>query len=120
STWSCRCGRCAGPGREDLRSSIAVSGHRDLPRAKALDPAITDLPSGQVTTDQGVHVQPGMTLLQPAHDPPESEPIQVGERRLGNPVLKVGAPTPQRRVQPAQQASESAMRCPAGQTADLV
>jgi hypothetical protein len=60
-----------------------------------------------------------MAFLQPADDPPEGEVIDIGEGPLGYPVLEVGAPAPDRRVEPTQEVRERAMSVPAGQQSDL-
>jgi len=44
--------------------------------------------------------------------------VDVGEGPLGYPVLKVGAPAPDRRVEPTQKVCECAMGVPAGQDFD--
>ena len=80
-----------------------------LPAAVELDPFGAYFPSGKMTPDEGAHVQFGVTFLQPAHDPPKREVIEVGEEAFGYPVLKVGAPAPQHRVQPAQQVCQRLM-----------
>jgi hypothetical protein len=53
-----------------------------------------------------VHVQSEVTLLQPAHDAPEREVIDIAEGAFGHPVTEVGAPALQHRVQSAQQVCE--------------
>jgi hypothetical protein len=81
-----------------------------LPASVELDPFGAEFPSGSMAPDEGAHVQPGVTFPQPANDPPEREVIEVGEETLGYPVLKVGAPAPKYRVQPAQQVCQCSMR----------
>ena len=76
---TCLCRGCWSPWCGDLRSSIPVARYRVLPAAIELDPFGAYFPTGNMTPDEGAHVQFGVTFLQPAHDPPEGEVIEIGE-----------------------------------------
>ena len=66
-----------------------------------------------------MHVQPDVSLPEPADDPPEGEVIDVVEGPGRHAVTEVVAPAPQYRVQPAQQVFERSMLCSAGQQSGL-
>src|SRR5699024_8115817 len=104
----------------DAGSSVAVAGHWDLPGAEELDPLGADLPPGQMPTHEGAHVQLGVSLLQPADNPPEGEAVDIAEEVFDDAVLEVGAPSSQRRGKAAEQVGECSMGCPAGQRPHLV
>lgn len=112
---------CARPGCGDTCSAIPVAGHGDLLASEELDSVVADLPGWQVATHQGAHPQFRVSLLQPAHDSPEGEVIDVAaEEVFHDTVLEVCAPPGQHRVESAQQVSECSMGCPMGQCPHLV
>ncbi len=96
---------------------VALDGDRVGP--EHLDPSVADPPSGEVAADQGVHVQSDVSLLQPADDPPEGEVVDVVEGPRRDAVTEVVAPSPQRRVQPAEQVGERSMFRSASERSDL-
>jgi hypothetical protein len=97
-----------------------VAHHGDLFGAEHLDVLGADLPTGKEAPDQGVHVQPDVSIAQPAHDPPEGVVIEVAEGARGHAVAEVVAPAPQHRVEPAQQVCERSVFRSAGQGPHLV
>ena len=99
-----------GPWCGDSWSFVAVALYRDAPDSEELDPTVAYLPAGQVATYQGVHVEFGVSFLQPADDPPEREVVDIAEGMFDDPVLEVHAPATQHRVETAQQVSQGSMQ----------
>ena len=66
-----------------------------------------------------MHAQPEVPFLQPADDPPEGEEVDVAEGAFAHPVTEVVAPSPQHRVQPAEQVCKRSMLRSASQRPHL-
>src|SRR5690606_35120976 len=100
STWSCRWAgmrRCwTRPWGRDLGAPVAVALDGERIGSEHVDPSGTDVPSGQVAPDQGVHVQPEVSFAEPPDHPPEGEVIEVAEGPRGHSVTEVCAPASQR------------------------
>jgi hypothetical protein len=86
-----------------------VAHHGDLFGAEHLDVLGADLPTGKEAPDQGVHVQPDVSIAQPAHDPPEGVVIEVAEGPRGHAVAEVVAPAPQCRL--SRRSRSASVRC---------
>ncbi len=87
------------PGTGDAGSPVAVAGHGDPAGSEELDSVVPDAPPGQEPAVDGVLVQAGVALVEPAEYSPEGEVVDVAERALGDPVLEIGAPASDRRVE---------------------
>ena len=66
SVCSCRWFGCALPWCRNLGAPVAVTHYCELPGSEHLGPAVVDIPSGEVATGQGVHVQSEVSFLQPS------------------------------------------------------
>lgn len=110
----------AASGTGDAGSPVAVAGHGDPAGSEELDSVVPDAPPGQEPAVDGVLVQAGVALVEPAEYSPEGEVVDVAERALGDPVLEIGAPASDRRVESAQEVGECPMSRPAGQDPDPV
>ena len=108
----------AASGTGDAGSPVAVAGHGDPAGSEELDSVVPDAPPGQEPAVDGVLVQAGVALVEPAEYSPEGEVVDVAERALGDPVLEIGAPASDRRVESAQEVGECPMSRPAGQDPD--
>ena len=82
----------AASGTGDAGSPVAVAGHGDPAGSEELDSVVPDAPPGQEPAVDGVLVQAGVALVEPAEYSPEGEVVNVAERALGDPVLEIGAP----------------------------
>ena len=114
----CRAVAFAASGTGDAGSPVAVAGHGDPAGSEELDSVVPDAPPGQEPVVDGVLVQAGVALVEPAEYSPEGEVVDVAERALGDPVLEIGAPASDRRVESAQEVGECPMSRPAGQDPD--
>ena len=81
SVCSCRCCGCALPWCGDSGAAVAVSHDGEPTGSEQFDPSCADLPSGEVATGQGVHVQSEVSFLQPC-DRPRSGCSGRGSRRF--------------------------------------
>ena len=95
SMCSCRCCGCALPWCWNLGAPVAVSHDGEPVGSEHFDPPGADLPSWEVATDKGVHVQSEVSFLQPSDDAPEGVLVEVAEGSFGYSVTgPAAAPAP--------------------------
>ena len=100
-----------GVGIRAPRIAIAFDCHRLW--SKHLDLTVTYLPTREIATHQGMHVQPDVPFPEPADHAPEGVVVDVTKGPGRHAVAEVIAPSPQHRVQAVEQISKRSMACSA-------